>query len=336
MNSLLHQEDNILSVQDLKKHFPLKKGFWQKTRAWVRAVDNVDFFVPRGKTLGLVGESGCGKSTLARVVLRLLDPDQGSIRFQGREITSLDKKELKQLRKNMQIVFQDPHGSLNPKMQIKSTIEDGLRVSKVPRRERQGRIKTILETVGLTGDCMNRFPHEFSGGQRQRIGLARALSVNPELIVCDEPISSLDVSIQAQIINLLQNLQEELGLSYIFITHDLNVVGYVSDWIAVMYLGQIMEYAPTETLFQNPLHPYTKALLAASPSVRPEQDQTLQTLPGEVPSAFDPPPGCSFQTRCPLGEDKCSESRVKLREINNSHWVRCLKLSKDLNSRSWK
>ena len=313
---------NILTVENLKKYFPVKKGFWQKTRAWVRAVDHVDFSLPQGKTLGLVGESGCGKSTLGRTILRLLEPDQGSIRFQNREITSLDKRELKRLRKKMQIVFQDPQGSLNPKMSIQSTLEDGLRVTRVPRPRRREKIKSLLETVGLSEDCMKRFPHEFSGGQRQRIGLARALSVNPELIVCDEPISSLDVSIQAQIINLLQNLQNELGLSYVFITHDLNVVGYVSDWVAVMYLGQIMEYAPTEKLFQNPLHPYTRALIAASPAIRPQTK--LQTLPGEVPSAFQPPSGCRFQSRCPFRESRCGQEQVRLTQKDSGHWVRCL------------
>ena len=315
----------LLKVQGLRKYFPVKRGFFQRTKAWVKAVDGVDFTLHRGQTLGLVGESGCGKSTVARLTLRLLSPDEGSICYDGVDIAPLSEKELKPLRTQIQIIFQDPFGSLNPRMTIGQTVEEGLRVRGVrDRAERKQRAGMLLEMAGLSPEVADRYPHEFSGGQRQRVGIARALSVEPSLIVCDEPVSALDVSIQAQILNLLKTLQHNLGLSYLFISHDLNVVGYMSDWIAVMYLGKIMEYAPADSLFDHPLHPYTNALFEAAP--RPGERQKLKPLAGDVPSPIDPPPGCRFQGRCPLAERRCRESEIELREISPRHFVRCIKL----------
>lgn len=315
-----------LKVEGLKKYFPLQRGFFQRIAGWVKAVDGVDFEVEEGKTLGLVGESGCGKSTVARLILRLLEPDEGSVIYRGSDISTLSEKEMKPLRKEMQIVFQDPFGSLNPRMTVGQSIEEGLRLSGVPRPQRKERIRELLEMVGIWGGYADRYPHEFSGGQRQRIGVARALSVEPSLIICDEPVSALDVSIQAQIINLLEDLKGQLGLSYIFISHDLNVVGYLSDKVAVMYLGHIMEYASADELFENPLHPYTLALLSAVPSAEPGQDVEIKSLGGDVPSPLDPPPGCKFQGRCPLVEEQCRLEEVGFSEIGDDHRVRCWKV----------
>ncbi len=318
-------EQPLLKVERLRKYFPVRRGFFQRTKAWVKAVDGVDFTLPRGQTLGLVGESGCGKSTVARLTLRLLCPDEGSIFYEGVDTVPLSEKELKPLRTQIQIIFQDPFGSLNPRMTIGQTVEEGLRVRGVQdRAERKQRAGMLLQMAGLSPEVADRYPHEFSGGQRQRVGIARALSVEPSLIVCDEPVSALDVSIQAQILNLLKTLQHNLGLSYLFISHDLNVVGYMSDWIAVMYLGKIMEYAPADSLFDHPLHPYTNALFEAAP--RPGERQKLKPLAGDVPSPIDPPPGCRFQGRCPLAERQCRDSEIELREISPRHFVRCVKL----------
>ncbi len=316
-----------LEVKGLRKYFAVRRGFFQRVSGWVKAVDGVDFEIGRGRTLGLVGESGCGKSTVARLILKLLDPDAGEVIYQGRDISGLSEKEMKPIRKEMQIVFQDPFSSLNPRMTIGQTVEEGLRIRGVPLKERKKQVKNLLETVGISGAVSDRYPHEFSGGQRQRVGIARALSVEPSLIICDEPISALDVSIQAQIINLLRDLQVRMGLSYLFISHDLNVVGYVSDTVAVMYLGQIMEYAPAEKLFENPLHPYTLALLSAIPKIEPGRGIVAEdALKGDVPSSLDPPPGCRFQGRCPLVEKRCREQDIGFYSPETGHLVRCWKV----------
>ena len=317
----------MLKVEGLKKHFPVRRGFLQKVIGWVKAVDGVDFAIDQGKTLGLVGESGCGKSTIGRLILKLLEPDQGTILYRGRDIAPLSQKEVLPLRKEMQIIFQDPFGSLNPRMTVGQSIEEGLRTLNVKNRaERRARVEKLLNMVGMAASAADRYPHEFSGGQRQRIGIARALSVEPSLIICDEPVSALDVSIQAQIINLLKELQSRLGLSYLFISHDLHVVSYISDRVAVMYLGHIMEYAPTEELFDRPLHPYTLALLSAVPAPGKEGSQEAEELSGDVPSPFNPPPGCKFQGRCPLVEDRCRISEIAFYPLGHDHIVRCWKV----------
>lgn len=315
-----------LSIEGLKKHFPVQRGFFQRTAGWVKAVDGVDFEIEEGKTLGLVGESGCGKSTVGRLVLKLLEPDGGKIVYRGKDITRFSPREMKPLRKEMQIVFQDPYGSLNPRMTVGQSVEEGLRILGMrKRKERKDRVKELFGMVGAPPDSEDRYPHEFSGGQRQRIGIARALSVDPDLVICDEPISALDVSIQAQIINLLKDLQAELGLSYLFISHDLDVVGYIADTIAVMYLGQIMEYAPAEEIFENPRHPYTLVLLSAVPKLGAQEKKEEEGTAGDVPSPLDPPPGCKFQGRCPLVEPRCREGEIDFYEVGEAHRVRCWK-----------
>ena len=320
-------DNTMLLIRGLQKYFPVRRGFLQKVIGWVKAVDGVDFAIDHGKTLGLVGESGCGKSTIGRLILRLLEPDQGTILYKGRDIAPLSQKEVAPLRKEMQIIFQDPFGSLNPRMTAGQSIEEGLRTLRVKgRAERRARVEKLLNMVGMAPSAADRYPHEFSGGQRQRIGIARALSVEPSLIICDEPVSALDVSIQAQIINLLKELQNRLGLSYLFISHDLHVVGYISDRVAVMYLGHIMEYAPTEELFDHPLHPYTHALLSAVPTPGKESSQESEELAGDVPSPFNPPPGCKFQGRCPLVEDRCRAEEIRFYPVRDGHTVRCWKV----------
>jgi oligopeptide transport system ATP-binding protein len=317
----------ILKVEGLRKYFPVRRGFLQGIIGWIKAVDGVAFEIVHGRTLGLVGESGCGKSTVGRLILKLLEPDEGTIVFQGLDISGLSEEKIKPLRHEMQIIFQDPYGSLNPRMTVGQSIEEGLRAVGVKGKgERKARVAHLLETVRMRPDSAGSYPHQFSGGQRQRIGIARALSVNPSLIICDEPVSALDVSIQSQIINLLKELQDTLGVSYLFISHDLNVVGYLGDAIAVMYLGHIMEYAPAEVLYDNPLHPYTLALLAAMPAPEPEDRHPLPALVGDVPSPFNPPPGCKFQGRCPLVEDRCRQGEIEIYEVGNSHTVRCWKV----------
>lgn len=317
----------MLKIGGLRKYFPVRRGFLQKVIGWVKAVDGVDFAIDQGKTLGLVGESGCGKSTIGRLILRLLEPDQGTIFYKGRGIAPLSQKEVLPLRKEMQIIFQDPFGSLNPRMTVGQSIEEGRRTIRVGNRaERRMRVENLLNMVGMAPSAADRYPHEFSGGQRQRIGIARALSVEPSLIICDEPVSALDVSIQAQIINLLKELQSRLGLSYLFISHDLHVVSYISDRVAVMYLGHIMEYAPTEELFDRPLHPYTLALLSAVPAPGKEISLEVEELAGDVPSPFNPPPGCKFQGRCPLVENRCRIEEIKFYPVGDDHRVRCWKV----------
>ena len=319
--------NTMLKVGGIKKYFPVYRGFFQNVIGWIKAVDGVDLYIGKQKTLGLVGESGCGKSTIGRLILKLLEPDEGTIMYRNKDITSLSQNEMKPLRKEMQIIFQVPFGSLNPRMTAGQSIEEGLRTLAIKgHHERKGRILELLDMVGITSSSADRYPHEFSGGQRQRIGIARALSVNPSLIICDEPVSALDVSIQSQIINLLKELQNTLGLSYLFISHDLNVVGYISDMVAVMYLGHIMEYAPIEEMYNNPLHPYTLALLSAIPEPNPDDRGTRKTLTGDVPSPFNPPPGCKFQGRCPLVEDRCREEEIGFYTVNENHTVRCWKV----------
>lgn len=317
----------VLSVKALKKYFPVRRGFLQKIIGWIKAVDGVDLEIGRGKTLGLVGESGCGKTTVGRSILKLLEPDGGQIVFRNQDITALRPEEMKPLRKEMQIIFQDPFGSLNPRMTVGQSIDEGLRIlddgGRAWRRERVGE---LLEMVGMPANVHDRYPHEFSGGQRQRIGIARALSVEPSLIICDEPISALDVSIQAQIINLLKNLQEKLGLSYLFIAHDLNVVEYISDEVAVMYLGQLMAYGPAEPIYDKPIHPYTRALLSAVPVPEPGRTREWAPLGGDVPSPFNPPPGCKFQGRCPLVEDRCRKQEIEFYPAGDGRRVRCWKV----------
>lgn len=327
MEQIKSSDNTVLRVEGLRKYFPVRRGFFQKVIGWIKAVDGVAFEIHQGRTLGLVGESGCGKSTIGWLILKLLEPDEGRIIYHDQDISGLSQDEMKPLRKEMQIIFQDPFGSLNPRMTVGQSIEEGLRtLGAKGHAERKIRVGNLLEMVGIGPDAADFYPHEFSGGQRQRIGIARALSVKPLLIVCDEPVSALDVSIQSQIINLLKELQDKLGLSYLFISHDLTVVGYISDRVAVMYLGHIMEYARAEELYDNPLHPYTLALLSAIPTPEPDDRHEHKALVGEVPSPFNPPPGCKFQGRCPLVEDRCRKEEISVYKVNEGHTVRCWKV----------
>ncbi len=317
--------DVILEVRDLVKHFPVTKGFlFQRAVGAVRAVDGVSFTVREGETLGLVGESGCGKTTTGRLILRLMEPTAGEVIFQGHNVLRLNKEELRRLRRDMQIIFQDPYSSLNPRMTVGDIVGEPLEIHRLARgREKLRRVQELLEIVGLSPYHVNRYPHEFSGGQRQRIGIARALAVNPKLVICDEPVSALDVSIQAQVINLLEELQREFKLTYIFIAHDLSVVKHISDRIAVMYLGKIVELAPADELFENPQHPYTEALLSAVPIPDPEVKRERIILPGDVPSPVNPPSGCRFHTRCMYAVDRCRTEEPPFQEVFPGHWVAC-------------
>jgi oligopeptide/dipeptide ABC transporter ATP-binding protein len=316
----------ILEVRNLKKYFPVLRGFFQRATGYVRAVENVSFSIERGRTLGLVGESGCGKTTVARMILRLLNADSGSILFNGRDLAGLAEKEMKPLRKEIQIVFQDPYGSLNPRMTAGQSIAEGLSVAGVRTRAGQRReLERLFTMVGMSPGGITRYPHEFSGGQRQRIGIARALSVDPSLIICDEPVSALDVSIQAQILNLLKDLQKQLGLSYLFISHDLNVVGYLCDTVAVMYRGRIMEYAPADALFDNPQHPYTHLLLSAIPdSEHPGKERAADAQESAL-QLPQPEAGCSFADRCPRKEACCAQAEAPFEQVGPNHFVRCCK-----------
>ncbi|MDZ4817952.1 MAG: dipeptide ABC transporter ATP-binding protein [Planctomycetota bacterium] len=306
---------NLLEVTDLKQHFPIRRGIFSTTVGHVRAVDGISFNIREGETLGLVGESGCGKTTAGRTLLRLLNPTGGCIRFQGVDITRASSGSLRPLRRHMQIVFQDPYGSLNPRATVRAIVEEGLKIHGMGnKRQRLAKVQQTLARVGLDPRYINRYPHEFSGGQRQRISIARALVLEPKFMVLDEPISALDVSIQSQVINLLMDLKRELGLTYLFISHDLSVVEYLSDRVAVMYLGEIVETAPSGDLYRHPLHPYTHALLSSIPSIDPTQRRKRIILQGDVPSPINPPSGCRFHPRCPLAMDVCSlESPRELR-----------------------
>jgi oligopeptide transport system ATP-binding protein len=315
----------VLEVQGLVKHFPVTRGLIRrKVIGMVRAVEGVSFEIARGETLALVGESGCGKSTTGRLVLRLMDPTAGSVRFKGEEIAGLDKHALRRLRRHMQIIFQDPYASLNPRMTVGEILMEPMAVHEIgSEAERAARVRELLAVVGLLPEHARRYPHQFSGGQRQRIGIARALAVNPDLIICDEPVSALDVSIQAQIVNLLQNLQQRFGLSYLFIAHDLAVVKHISDRVAVMYLGQLVEIATKRDLYDRPLHPYTQALLSAIPRPDPSVRQERVLLAGDVPSPFAPPAGCRFHTRCIHAQPRCRQEQPELRDAGGGHRVAC-------------
>ena len=316
----------VLEVTGLKKHFPIKKGILSRTVGQVYAVDGVSFTIGEGETLGLVGESGCGKSTVGRTVLRLIEPTEGGIKINGKDITGLSKAELRPFRREMQIIFQDPFSSLNPRMSAGDIVGESMLVHKTAKgKERLERVAELFDRVGLRKAHMNSFPHEFSGGQRQRIGIARALAFNPKLIIGDEPVSALDVSIQAQVVNLLEDLQEEYGLTYLFISHDLSMIRHIADRVAVMYLGRIVELADSESLYSKPLHPYTQALLSAVPIHDPKQEKKRDRviLTGDVPSPANPPSGCHFSTRCPIAEKRCFEDSPEWREIATGHQVAC-------------
>lgn len=327
-NSVIDKNEKriLLEVNDLKKHFTMNKGLFSRTKNVAKAVDGVCFTVYEGETLALVGESGCGKTTTGKLILRLMDPTSGSVKFKGRDLYKLNKSEIRKVRRQMQIVFQDPSGSLNQKYKIKDIIGEALLVHKiVEKKDVLRKVEELLQLVGLQADSMNRYPHEFSGGQKQRIGIARALALGSQFIVCDEPVSALDVSIQSQVINLLEDLQKKLGLTYLFISHDLSVVRHISNRVAVMYLGNIVELANTDSLYSNPLHPYTNALLSAAPIPDPEIQRSRKriVLEGDPPSLTNIPTGCRFHPRCPFKKDICLKESPELRIVEENHQVAC-------------
>lgn len=327
MNTMNKQAGpDLLVVDNLVKYFPVRSGLLQRVTAWVQAVDKVSFAVKKGETLGMVGESGCGKTTVGRTLLRLIEPTAGDVHFEGRNILKMSQRELKPLRRDMQIIFQDPYASLNPRMPIGESVMEGLHIHNIGRpKERWEVAISMLKKVGLEEYHARRYPHEFSGGQRQRIGIARALALNPKFIVCDEPVSALDVSIQSQVLNILKDLQKEFGLTYLFIAHNLSVVEHISDRVAVMYLGKMVELTDRESLYREPLHPYTQALLSAIPVPHPEVKRERTILKGDVPSPLNPPKGCRFHTRCPIAIDKCSQEEPQFKEVKPGHWVACWK-----------
>jgi peptide/nickel transport system ATP-binding protein len=327
MNAMTQtQADPLLKVRDLTKHFPITGGIFSRVRAHVRAVDGISFDIAPGETVGLVGESGSGKTTAGRTILRLIDPTSGDIVFRGENVAAASKARMRTLRRQMQIIFQDPYASLNPRMSVADIIGQSFDIHGLAKGiEREEKTAELLRQVGLPATAMWRYPHEFSGGQRQRIGIARALAVDPAFIIADEPVSALDVSIQAQVVNILQDLKEELGLTLLFIAHDLAVVEYISDRVIVMYLGKIMEIAPARTLYTNPIHPYTEALLSAVPIPNPKARRERVILKGDIPSPIDPPSGCVFRTRCPLATAECAEVVPPLEKAGTDHWKACIR-----------
>jgi len=319
-----HKGETLVEVKNLVKYFPVRSGLLQRVVNQVKAVDDVSFIVKKGETLGMVGESGCGKTTIGRTMLRLIEPTSGSVSFEGKDVFSLPARELKVVRRDMQIIFQDPYASLDPRVPIGESVMEGLHIHRIGTpKERVSIMHETLKKVGLEDYHARRYPHEFSGGQRQRIGIARALALRPSFIICDEPVSALDVSIQSQVLNILKDLQSEFGLTYLFIAHNLSVVEHVSDRVAVMYLGKMVELTTREDLFRNPLHPYTKALMSAIPVPNPRLKRQRTILKGDVPSPLNPPKGCRFHPRCPVAIKKCSEEEPQFKELLPDHWVAC-------------